>query len=164
MCLNSRPHYETRRPNSRVSRVISVLLIAQPGKYIKSETSGTIFVILSTFLLVTCFALILLFRFLLGRHKAAIDVFNECLKHSATDWEVVHNLGVCYYHLKNNDKAKQSLREALNISKNELTFMMLAKIFIKEGNNSAAIEILSKASEYENFTNIFLLFFNFIQF
>ena len=44
-------------------------------------------------------------------------------------------------------KAKQSFRDALNISKNELTFLMLAKIFIKEGNNNAAIEILSKAAE-----------------
>ena len=85
-------------------------------------------------------------RFLLGRHKAAIDVFNECLKHTASDWEIVHNLGVCSWHLKNNEKAKLYFKEALNISKNELTFMMIAKIFIKESNNTAAIEILTKAS------------------
>ena len=44
-------------------------------------------------------------------------------------------------------KAKQYFKEAINMSKNEVSFLMMAKISIKEGNNSAAIEILSKAAE-----------------
>ena len=42
--------------------------------------------------------------FLLGRHKAAIDVFNEALKLAPADWEITHNTGICYWHLKQNEK------------------------------------------------------------
>ncbi|CAF0853209.1 unnamed protein product [Brachionus calyciflorus] len=86
--------------------------------------------------------------FLLGRHKAAIDVFNESLKTSPSDWEIKHNIGICYWHLKQNEKAKQYFKEAVNLSKNEVSFLMMAKIFIKENNIDAAIEILAKAAEY----------------
>ena len=48
-----------------------------------------------------------------------------------------------------NSKAKQYFKEAITLSKNELSFLMLAKIFIKEGNSAAATEILSKSAEYE---------------
>lgn len=85
--------------------------------------------------------------FLLGRHKTAIDVLNESLTLCPNDWEIVHNLGICYLQLKNNEKAKAYFKEAVNLNKNELSFQMLAKIFIKESNNTAAIEILTKAIE-----------------
>jgi hypothetical protein len=44
-------------------------------------------------------------------------------------------------------KAKQYFKEAITLSKNEQSFLMLAKLFIKEGNPSTAIEILQKANE-----------------
>ncbi len=54
-------------------------------------------------------------------------------------------------HFKENNfqlkKAKSYFKEAINLSKNEQSFLMLAKIFIKELNISAAIEILVKAVE-----------------
>jgi Bardet-Biedl syndrome 4 protein len=87
--------------------------------------------------------------FLLARYKAAIDVFNETLKYvPVADWEITHNLGICYWHLKNKEKAKQYFKEAITMSKNEQSFLMLAKIFIKEGQINTAIEILQKASEF----------------
>lgn len=85
--------------------------------------------------------------FLLGRHKASIDVFNEALKRAPTDWEIKHNIGICFWHLKQNEKAKQYFKEAINLSKNEISFLMMAKIFINENNVDAAIEILVKAAE-----------------
>jgi len=39
-------------------------------------------------------------RFLLGRHKAALDAYAEALTLNPHDWEVVHNQGVCYIYLK----------------------------------------------------------------
>ena len=45
-------------------------------------------------------------------------------------------------------KAKQYFKEAINLSKNELSFLMIAKILIKENNSAGAIEILTKAAEY----------------
>ncbi len=84
---------------------------------------------------------------MLGRHKAAIDVFNESIKILPADWEITHNLGICHWHLKNIEKAKQYFKEAINMSKNEHSFLMLAKLFIKEGNINTAIDVLSKANE-----------------
>ena len=105
---------------------------------------------------------------MLGRHKAAIDVYTDALKLSPTDWvlydllcfsitlktnffniyqEITHNLGVCFMQLKNNEKSKAYFKEAINISKHELSFHMLAKVFIKENNIQAAIEALTKAVE-----------------
>jgi Bardet-Biedl syndrome 4 protein len=45
-------------------------------------------------------------------------------------------------------QAKNYFKEAINISKHELSFHMLAKIFIKENNPQAAIETLTKAVEF----------------
>ena len=39
-------------------------------------------------------------RFLLGRHKAAIDVYSEAARMSSRDWEISHNQGVCFMYLK----------------------------------------------------------------
>ncbi|XP_023568337.1 Bardet-Biedl syndrome 4 protein [Octodon degus] len=38
--------------------------------------------------------------FLLGKHKAAIEVYNEAARLNQKDWEIFHNLGVCYMYLK----------------------------------------------------------------
>nr|XP_048279874.1 Bardet-Biedl syndrome 4 protein isoform X3 [Myodes glareolus] len=42
--------------------------------------------------------------FLLGKHKAAIEVYNEAAKLNQKDWEICHNLGVCYTYLKEFNK------------------------------------------------------------
>ena len=39
-------------------------------------------------------------RHLLGRHKNALDVFDEASKLSEEDWEIWHNKGVCNMFLK----------------------------------------------------------------
>ena len=44
-------------------------------------------------------------------------------------------------------KAKEYFKEAINYSKNEQSFQMLAKILIKENNVSSAIDLLTKAIE-----------------
>ena len=50
-------------------------------------------------------------RFLLGRHKAAIDVYAEAAKMSERDWEVSHNQGVCYMYLKEYMKVRNVTRQ-----------------------------------------------------
>uniref|UniRef100_A0A8C0XIQ5 BBSome complex member BBS4 n=1 Tax=Castor canadensis TaxID=51338 RepID=A0A8C0XIQ5_CASCN len=42
--------------------------------------------------------------FLLGKHKAATEVYNEAAKLNQKDWEICHNLGVCYIYLKQFNK------------------------------------------------------------
>jgi hypothetical protein len=42
--------------------------------------------------------------YLLGKHKAAIDVYEEAAKFGAPDWEIMHNKGMCFMYLKQFDK------------------------------------------------------------
>ncbi|NXJ78995.1 BBS4 protein, partial [Trogon melanurus] len=86
--------------------------------------------------------------FLLGKHKAAIEVYNEAAKLDEKDWEISHNLGVCYMYLKHFNKARDQLNHALELNKHDLTYMMLGKIHLMEGEMDKAIEVYKKAVEF----------------
>ncbi|XP_041034170.1 Bardet-Biedl syndrome 4 protein isoform X1 [Carcharodon carcharias] len=86
--------------------------------------------------------------FLLGKHKAAIEVYSEAAKLNEKDWEISHNLGVCFMHLKNFEKAKEHLNYALQTSRHDLTFMVLGKLHLLEGTTQNAIETYKKAVEF----------------
>ncbi|XP_065796535.1 Bardet-Biedl syndrome 4 protein isoform X2 [Muntiacus reevesi] len=86
--------------------------------------------------------------FLLGKHKAAIEVYNEAAKLNQKDWEICHNLGVCYIYLKQFDKAQDQLLNALHLNRHDLTYIMLGKIFLLKGDLDKAIEIYKKAVEF----------------
>uniref|UniRef100_A0A8D0BT63 BBSome complex member BBS4 n=1 Tax=Salvator merianae TaxID=96440 RepID=A0A8D0BT63_SALMN len=86
--------------------------------------------------------------FLLGKHKAAIEVYHDAARHSEKDWEICHNLGVCYMQLKHFNKAKDQLNKALELNQHDLTYMMLGKIHLLEGQSEKAIEVYRKAVEF----------------
>ncbi|XP_008014180.1 BBSome complex member BBS4 isoform X2 [Chlorocebus sabaeus] len=86
--------------------------------------------------------------FLLGKHKAAIEVYNEAAKLNQKDWEISHNLGVCYIYLKQFNKAQDRLHNALNLNRHDLTYIMLGKIHLLEGDLDKAIEIYKKAVKF----------------
>ncbi|XP_055674713.1 Bardet-Biedl syndrome 4 protein isoform X2 [Falco peregrinus] len=86
--------------------------------------------------------------FLLGKHKAAIEVYNEAAKLDEKDWEIRHNLGVCYMYLKHFNKAQDQLNNALELNRHDLTYMMLGKIHLLEGETDKAIEVYKKAVEF----------------
>ncbi|XP_016877939.1 BBSome complex member BBS4 isoform X2 [Homo sapiens] len=86
--------------------------------------------------------------FLLGKHKAAIEVYNEAAKLNQKDWEISHNLGVCYIYLKQFNKAQDQLHNALNLNRHDLTYIMLGKIHLLEGDLDKAIEVYKKAVEF----------------
>ncbi|XP_076112838.1 BBSome complex member BBS4-like [Mytilus galloprovincialis] len=86
--------------------------------------------------------------FLLARHKAALDVYNEAIKLNERDWEIAHNQGVCNMYLREYDKAKHCLTQALTFKRHEITFLMLGKIYLMEGNINGAIDIYKQAVEY----------------
>ncbi|KAL1782323.1 Bardet-Biedl syndrome 4 protein [Sigmodon hispidus] len=86
--------------------------------------------------------------FLLGKHKAATEVYNEAAKLNQKDWEICHNLGVCYTYLKQFNKAQEQLHSALQLNKHDLTYIMLGKIHLLEGDLDKAIEIYKKAVEF----------------
>ncbi|XP_008121522.1 Bardet-Biedl syndrome 4 protein isoform X1 [Anolis carolinensis] len=86
--------------------------------------------------------------FLLGKHKAAIEVYSDAAQYNQKDWEICHNLGVCYMQLKYFNKAKDQLNNALQLNRHDLTYMMLGKIYLLEGNKDKAIEVYRKAVEF----------------
>ncbi|XP_052044123.1 Bardet-Biedl syndrome 4 protein isoform X3 [Apodemus sylvaticus] len=86
--------------------------------------------------------------FLLGKHKAATEVYNEAAKLNQKDWEICHNLGVCYTYLKQFNKAQDQLHSALQLNKHDLTYIMLGKIHLLQGDVDKAIEIYKKAVEF----------------
>ena len=50
------------------------------------------------------------------------------------DWEISHNLGVCYMYLKQFEQAIVQLRRALDLRLNEQTFIILGKVFLQTSN------------------------------
>ncbi|KAL0967902.1 hypothetical protein UPYG_G00259430 [Umbra pygmaea] len=86
--------------------------------------------------------------FLLGKHKAAIEAYNEAAQLNDKDWEVSHNLGVCYIYTNDFKSAKEQLNIALGLSKHDLTYMMLGKISLLEGDTEKAIEVYKSAVEF----------------
>lgn len=86
--------------------------------------------------------------FLLARHKAAVDVYTEAAKMAGGDWEISHNVGVCQLYLKDTEKAKASLKEAIAFNRNELSYVMLGKIFLMEGDVHMAIDVYKRAVEF----------------
>ncbi|XP_068131858.1 Bardet-Biedl syndrome 4 protein [Hyperolius riggenbachi] len=83
--------------------------------------------------------------FLLGKHRAAVEVYNEAARLNNKDWEICHNLGVCYLYLKDYTKSKEQLNLALQIHRQELSSMILGKIHLLEGNTEGAIQIYLQA-------------------
>ncbi|KAH0619914.1 hypothetical protein JD844_014339 [Phrynosoma platyrhinos] len=90
--------------------------------------------------------------FLLGKHKAAIEVYNDAAQHNQKDWEICHNLGVCYMQLKYFNKAKDQLNHALQLNRHDLTYMMLGKIHLLEGNKDEAIAVVFSYVNYFRFS------------
>ena len=70
---------------------------------------------------------------LLGRYRLAIDAYKEGLTHTTNDWEIFHNLGLCYLHLKELREAKQYFLQALQVSEiQEASYLALSKVCILE--------------------------------
>ncbi|XP_048828166.1 Bardet-Biedl syndrome 4 protein [Brienomyrus brachyistius] len=86
--------------------------------------------------------------FLLGKHKASIEVYNEAARLNQKDWEISHNLAVCYMYTKDFRSAEKQLNIALDLNKHDLTFIMLGKIFLQQGEMEKAIEVYRKAVEF----------------
>lgn len=86
--------------------------------------------------------------FLLGKHKAAIEVYHEAGRLNDKDWEVNHNLGVCYSFIKDFKNAEERLNMALQLNKHDKTFMTLGKVHLLAGDTDKAIEVYKSAVEH----------------
>ncbi|PNW76079.1 hypothetical protein CHLRE_12g548650v5 [Chlamydomonas reinhardtii] len=101
--------------------------------------------------------------YLLGKHKAAVDVYEEAQKFGAPDWEIMHNKGLCYMYLKQYDRAIESFRVAIDIQPHDSTFLQLGKVYGMMDDYSQAINVYMEALEHspenpELLTTLGLLF------
>eukprot|EP00698_Gefionella_okellyi_P010321 TRINITY_DN2671_c0_g1_i1.p2 TRINITY_DN2671_c0_g1~~TRINITY_DN2671_c0_g1_i1.p2 ORF type:complete len:417 (+),score=95.43 TRINITY_DN2671_c0_g1_i1:86-1336(+) len=86
--------------------------------------------------------------YLLGRHRTAIEMYDEAQKLAADDWEILHNKGLCYIYLKQLDQAIDCFKRANAIQKHDATFMQLGKAFTLKEDFKAAIDVYKEALEY----------------
>jgi len=101
--------------------------------------------------------------YLLGKHKAAIDVYEEAQKIGAPDWEIMHNKGMCLMYLKQYEKAIECFRVATDIQPHDSTFIQLGKVYTLLDDYGAAINVYGEALEHspenaEVLTTLGLLF------
>eukprot|EP00697_Spironema_sp_BW2_P007437 gnl/Spiro4/21713_TR10634_c0_g1_i1.p1 gnl/Spiro4/21713_TR10634_c0_g1~~gnl/Spiro4/21713_TR10634_c0_g1_i1.p1 ORF type:complete len:417 (+),score=89.58 gnl/Spiro4/21713_TR10634_c0_g1_i1:98-1348(+) len=67
--------------------------------------------------------------FLLGRHTAALEVYDEVQKITGTaDWDILHNKGVCFMYMRKYVEAEQLFSQAILQQPHDCTFMNLAKV------------------------------------
>lgn len=89
--------------------------------------------------------------FLLGRHKAAIDVYAEAEKAAAAsggDWEIHHQVGLCHVFLKQYAEAEAAFLAANAIAKHDATYVQLSKLYALQEKHRAAADVLAEALEY----------------
>nr|CAD7201871.1 unnamed protein product [Timema douglasi] len=84
--------------------------------------------------------------YLLGRHRLAVEAYLEAeAVATKPDWAIYHNLGLCLVHVGEQAKAKENFLRALQCSRQEETYMALAKIHLLEEDIEGAIWIYKTA-------------------
>ena len=85
-------------------------------------------------------------RFLLGRHKLAVDAYHKAqLLNDESDSETHYNMGMCYLFMKDLDKAKEHMNLSLQSRVSYDAFEVLAQIALAKNNIPEAIGIYEKA-------------------
>jgi Bardet-Biedl syndrome 4 protein len=79
--------------------------------------------------------------YLLGRHKQAIELFNECLELDAKDWETYFYKGLSYRYMRQFDDAIKVFTQSNQLYPNENTFLELGKVYQLVQNYQKALEV-----------------------
>ncbi|KAJ1639627.1 hypothetical protein T492DRAFT_899299 [Pavlovales sp. CCMP2436] len=86
--------------------------------------------------------------YLLGKHKAALDVYKEAMRLNEEDWEVWHNQGLCQMYLKQYEKAIDCFKQANSIQQHDATYMQLGKVYTLQEDFRTAIEVYLEALDF----------------
>lgn len=101
--------------------------------------------------------------YLLGKHKTALEVFEEADQLMTEDREIWHNKGMCYLYLKQYDKSLECFEVANSIQRNEVTYTQMGRVFRLTGKDEDALNVYMEALEIcpenpELLTTVGLLF------
>jgi len=86
--------------------------------------------------------------YLLGKHKAALDVYEEAQRIGIDDWEIWHNKGLCNMYLKLYEQAADCFKRANAIQRHDATYMQLGKVYTLQEEYKTAIEVYLEALEF----------------
>lgn len=85
--------------------------------------------------------------YLLGKHKTALDVFDEAEQLASEDREIMHNKGMCYLFLKQYDKSLECFEIANSIQRNETTYTQMGRVYRLTGKDEDALNVYIEALE-----------------
>jgi len=86
--------------------------------------------------------------YLLARHKAALDVYEEALRIGVEDWEIWHNKGLCNMYLKQYVESADCFKKANAIQRHDTTYMQLGKVYTLQEDYKTAIDVYLEALEF----------------
>ena len=84
----------------------------------------------------------------MGKHKAAIEIYDEAAKLVHNDWEVDFNKGQCFMYLKEYDEAVKFLMSSNSIQRHDNTYTALAKVHVLREDFESAKATLKEALEF----------------
>ncbi|KAK7590686.1 hypothetical protein V9T40_002299 [Parthenolecanium corni] len=108
--------------------------------------------------------------FLLGRYQLALETFFKAEKLAETpDWNIYYHLGICWIKCKDEEKAKEYLKRAVELSRNEQSFCELAKLYENQKDFANAISVYEAAIRFyptntELSINLGLIFMKLIEY
>ena len=83
--------------------------------------------------------------YLLGRHEAALAVYEQPALDPDDDWELWHNKGLCHASLGRHSEATASFTRANALQPHEATSLQLASSHTSQGDSQKAMEVLTEA-------------------
>jgi len=101
--------------------------------------------------------------YLLGKHKMALEVFEEAEQLVQEDRDIYHNKGMCYLYLKQYEKSLECFELANSIQRHEYTYQQMGRVYRLMGRDEDALNVYMEALEIcpensELLTTIGLLF------
>lgn len=87
---------------------------------------------------------------LLGKYKAALDVFSAALKKDTKDVDIMYHKGLCYASLNSPLEAIDCFEKVAALSPHEKSYIELASMWIASNEYGKAIEVLLTALEYRS--------------
>ncbi|XP_015587423.1 Bardet-Biedl syndrome 4 protein homolog [Cephus cinctus] len=84
--------------------------------------------------------------YLLGSHNRALEAYLEAERISAIpDWEILYNIGECYTRFDKREEAKKYLKKAVDLTKDEMPHIALAKLYIMDDQVTEAVGVYTSA-------------------
>jgi len=82
---------------------------------------------------------------LLGKHAAAVEVYQEAMAVTGRDWDVLNNIGLCYMNMRDYDTAESFFRQSLAETPQDVVYLNLGKVLTLQQKFKDAEEVYEQA-------------------